>query len=100
MIDDVIALMLKSDLHRDWYVHDLERLVTPAIEAKKMSVVYEDKLTSKTAMFPRPTGLYSHAFLPRDIQKIYESGSKKLPSEIWKCGPNDGTLFVIDFISP
>ena len=100
MIDDVIALMLKSDLHRDWYVHDLERLVTPAIEAKKMSVVYEDKLTSKTAMFPRPTGLYSHAFLPRDIQKRYESGSKKLPSEIWKYGPNDGTLFVIDFIAP
>lgn len=100
MIDDVISLMLKSDLHRNWYLHDLERLVEPAIAAKKMSVVYEDKLTSKTAMFPRPTGLYSHAFLPRDIQEGYVTGSKKLTPDIWKYGPNDGTLFVIDFIAP
>ena len=43
MINDVLELMLKSDMHRDWYIADLERLVLPAIEAKKMVVVYEDK---------------------------------------------------------
>jgi hemolysin-activating ACP:hemolysin acyltransferase len=43
MIGDVIELMLKSDMHRDWYIADLERLVVPAIEANKMTVVYENK---------------------------------------------------------
>jgi len=100
MIDDVIALMLKSDLHRDWYVHDLERLVTPAIEAKKMSVVYEDKLTSKTAMFPRPTGLFSHAFLTEEASEGYENGTRKLQPEDWFYGPRHGKLYVIDFIAP
>ena len=100
MIQDVLQLMLKSDMHRDWYVSDLERLVLPAIEAKKMTVVYENKLTAKTAIFPRPTGLVSHAFLPRDVQEGYVTGSKKLSPDIWNYGPNDGTLFVVDFIAP
>ena len=39
MIQDVLQLMLKSDMHRDWYVSDIERHVLPAIEAKKMTVV-------------------------------------------------------------
>ena len=66
MIEDVLELMLKSDMHRDWYVSDLERLVLPAIKAKKMTVVYEDKLTCQTQIFPRPTGLFSHAFLTKE----------------------------------
>lgn len=100
MINDVLELMLKSDMHRDWYISDLERLVLPAIKANKMTVVYEDKIQCKTEFFPRPTGLFSHAFLPRDVQEGYVTGSKKLSPDIWNYGPNDGTLFVVDFIAP
>ena len=71
MINDVLQLMLKSDMHRDWYVSDLERLVLPAIEAKKMTVVYENKITSKTAIYPRPTGpVYTCLFDRRSGRRI------------------------------
>ena len=100
MIQDVLQLMLKSDMHRDWYVSDLERLVLPAIEAKKMTVVYENKVTSKTAIYPRPTGFFSYAFLNKDQEAGYLDGSKKLTPDIWSNGPDDGMLYVIDFIAP
>jgi len=100
MIGDVLELMLKSDMHRDWYIADLERLVLPAIEAKKMTVVYEDKLTSKTAIYPRPTGLFSHAFLTKEAAEGYETGNRLLQPKDWSYGPRHGKLYVIDFIAP
>jgi len=100
MIEDVLQLMLKSDMHRDWYVSDLERLVLPAIKAKKMTVVYEDKLTCKTQIFPRPTGLFSHAFLTKEAAAGYEDGTRKIQPEDWDYGPRAGKLYVIDFIAP
>jgi hemolysin-activating ACP:hemolysin acyltransferase len=100
MIQDVLQLMLKSDMHRDWYVSDLERLVLPAIEAKKMTVVYENKITSKTAIYPRPTGLFTHAFLTEEAADGYEDGTRKLQPEDWFTPHTDGKLYVIDFIAP
>ena len=100
MIGDVLHLMLQSEMHRGWYVHDLERLVMPAIENNKMVVVYEDKLTAKTEIYPRPTGLFSYAFLPKVAEKAYRDGSAKLTPDVWKNGPQDGSLYVIDFIAP
>jgi len=100
MIDDVLSLMLKSDMHRDWYISDLERLVLPAIEAKRMTVVYEDAITTKTQIFPRPTGLFSHTFLTKEAETGYALGTRKLQSEDWLTGPEDGTLYMIDFIAP
>ena len=100
MLEDVLSLMLKSDLHRDWYVSDLERLVLPAIKAKRMTVVYEDKLTSKTEIYPRPTGLFSHAFLTKEAAEGYETGNRLLHPEDWSYGPRHGMLYVIDFIAP
>ena len=100
MIGDVLELMLKSDMHRDWYIADLERLVLPAIEAKKMTVVYEDKMTSKTAIYPRPTGLFSHAFLTKEAAEGYETGNRLLQPEDWLTSHKDGKLYVIDFIAP
>ncbi len=91
MINDVLTLMLMSDMHRDWYVHDLERLVIPAIENDRMLVKYVDS---------RPTGLFSYAFLPKVAEKAYRDGSAKLTPDVWKNGPQDGSLYVIDFIAP
>lgn len=91
MIRDVIHLMLQSEMHRDWYIHDLERLVIPAIENDKLLVMYKET---------RPTGLFSYAFLPKDVEQGYLDGTEKLKPEIWSYGPKDGRLYVIDFIAP
>jgi len=95
MISDAVKLMLKSEFHRDWYIHDLDRLIVPAIAHGKMDILY------KPAPYaPRPTGLFTHAFLPKDVAQGYRDGSSKLPASIWSNGPRDGTMYVIDFIAP
>lgn len=91
MIYDALDLMLRSDMHRDWYIADLDRLVLPAIAEGKLEIMYEDS---------RPTGLFTYAFLPQDIREGYENGTAKLPAKIWSNGPKDGMLYVIDFIAP
>jgi hemolysin-activating ACP:hemolysin acyltransferase len=91
MIYDALDLMLRSDMHRDWYIADLDRLVLPAIAEGKMEIMYEDS---------RPTGLFTYAFLPQDIREGYVNGTTKLPAKIWSFGPKDGMLYVIDFIAP
>jgi len=91
MIYDALDLMLRSDMHRDWYIADLDRLVLPAIAEGKLEIMYEDS---------RPTGLFTYAFLPQDIREGYVSGTEKLPAKIWSNGPKDGMLYVIDFIAP
>ena len=91
MIYDALDLMLRSDMHRDWYIADLDRLVLPAIAEGKLEIMYEDS---------RPTGLFTYAFLPQDIREGYVNGTEKLPAKIWSFGPKDGMLYVIDFIAP
>jgi len=91
MIGAAITLMLQSEMHRDWYIHDLERLIIPAILNDKLLVMYDGM---------RPTGLFTYAFLPKDVEEGYVQGTKKLPVSIWSNGPQDGKLFVIDFIAP
>lgn len=91
MIGAAITLMLQSEMHRDWYIHDLERLIIPAILNDKLLVMYDGT---------QPTGLFTYAFLPKDVEEGYVQGTKKLPVSIWSNGPQDGKLFVIDFIAP
>ena len=91
MIGDVLHLMLQSDVHRKWYIHDLERLIMPAIEAGKMKVFYEDG---------KPQGLYSHAFLTPEAAKGYLMKTRKLEPEDWFTDHESGTLYVIDMIAP
>lgn len=78
-------------MHRKWYIEDLKRLVIPALENKKMLVMYDET---------RPTGLFSYAFLPKEAEQGYLDGTQKLQPEIWNNGPKDGSLYVIDFIAP
>jgi cytolysin-activating lysine-acyltransferase len=91
MIHDVLKLMMESEMHRKWYIEDLKRLVIPALENKKMLVMYDET---------RPAGLFSYAFLPKETEQGYLDGTQKLRSEIWSNGPKDGSLYVIDFIAP
>lgn len=91
MISDALILMLQSDMHRQWYIHDLERLIIPAMLNNKLLIMYDGT---------RPTGLFTYAFLPKDVEEGYVQGTRKLPVNIWSNGPQDGKLFVIDFIAP
>ena len=91
MIEDVLKLMLQSDIHRKWFVHDLERLILPAIAAGKMKVFYEND---------EPIGMYSHAFLSPEAAKGYLLKTRKIQPEDWSTDHGSGDLYVIDFIAP
>ena len=91
MLDDVLNLMVHSDMHKNWFVSDLDRLILPAIKNKKLDVLYFSGI---------PIGMYSHAFLPNKIEDDYVTGRAKLPNHIWRYGPQHGTLYIIDFIAP
>ena len=96
---DVILLMLQSDLHRNFFIKDLERLVIPPLMNGKMSVIYSTDYTGMSATYT-PRGLYSYAFLDEKAEAGYMDGSRKLQPEDWENGPKDGTLWIIDFIAP
>jgi hemolysin-activating ACP:hemolysin acyltransferase len=91
VIEDVLKLMLQSDVHKKWFIHDLERLILPAIEAGKMKVFHEDD---------KPMGLYSHAFLSPEAAKGYLLKTRKIQAGDWSTDHESGDLYIMDFIAP
>ena len=89
---DIIDLMLLSERHRDFYIKDLERLIFPAMETGRMILFYNDVGVAE--------GLYSHTFLTPEAQDGYLTGNRKLQPSDWRTGPEDGKLWIIDFIAP
>lgn len=89
---DVIDLMLLSELHRDFYIKDLERLIFPAMRNERLVIFYNDVGV--------PEGMYSHAFLTNVASEGYMKGTRKLQPEDWATDHKQGTLWVIDFIAP
>ena len=90
MLDDVLKLMTQSEMHREWFVSDLHRLIIPAIEANRLEIMSFSGI---------PLGMFTYAFLPRKVEDGYISGEEKLPSDIWNYNPGDGTLLSLIHIS-
>jgi hemolysin-activating ACP:hemolysin acyltransferase len=89
---DAIDLLLESELHRNFYLKDLERLVFPALKNKRMVLFYND--------VGMPEGLYSHTFLTDVAQQGYLDGTRKIQPSDWGTACGEGTLWVIDFVAP
>jgi hemolysin-activating ACP:hemolysin acyltransferase len=89
---DALGLMLQSGRHRDFYLKDLERLIIPAIEAGRLRVFYSDVGT--------PEGMYTHLFLTPEAERGYLTGTRKIQPQDWETEPEEGRLWVIDFIAP
>ena len=73
---DAIDLLLESELHRNFYLKDLERLVFPALRNKRMVLFYNDVGAIE--------GLYSHTFLTDVAQQGYLDGTRKLQPSDWR----------------
>lgn len=92
MLLDTLGLMLQSGRHRDFYLKDLERLIIPAIETGRLRVFYSDVGT--------PEGMYTHMFLTPEAERGYLTGTRKIQPQDWETEPEEGRLWVIDFIAP
>ena len=88
MIGDVIELMNASELHRDWFVHDVNRLILPPLALGQYVTEYEGT---------KLVGLATVAFMNRDSLAAFLNGFRKVqPSDF-----NNGDIPVLmDVIGP
>lgn len=92
MIGDVLQLMLASDYHKDYTVEDIDNLMTAAIEAGRLEVMYKEDI---------PVGMFSYTFLTPPQEKNYINNQwSESVKDIWKNNPENGNLYIIDFIAP
>ena len=84
----ILTLCLGSEVHRQWFVKDIERLFIKPLEDDLARLFYRDG---------KIIGFGSWAFLSDEVQDAFKSGSRKLQSEDWKIGNN---IWVIDAIAP
>ncbi len=84
----ILKLCLGSEVHRQWFVKDIERLFIKPLEDDLARLFYRDG---------KIIGFGSWAFLSDEVQDAFKSGSRKLQSEDWKSGNN---IWVIDAIAP
>ena len=71
----ILTLCLGSEIHRQWFVKDIERLFIKPLEDDLARLFYRDG---------KIIGFGSWAFLSDEVQDAFKSGSRKLQSEDWK----------------
>lgn len=86
--NSILKLCLGSEVHRHWFVKEIERLFIKPLEDDHARLFYKDG---------EIIGFGSWAFLSDEVQDAFKSGSRKLQSEDWKSGNN---VWVIDAIAP
>jgi len=86
--EDILRLCLGSEVHRHWFVKDLERLFIKPLEDDLARLFYRDG---------KIIGFGSWAFLSNEVIDAFISGKRKLQSDDWKSGPN---IWIIDAIAP
>ena len=85
---DILTLCLGSEVHRQWFVKDIERLFIKPLEDDLARLFYRDG---------KIIGFGSWAFLSDEVTDAFITGSRKLQSDDWKSGNN---IWVIDAIAP
>ena len=89
MIEKILSLMSRSDVHKTWTVEDIGRLIIPAIIHNKIRFFV---VNGKTV------GFVTFAFLSEEAEEGYVNKTRKLQPSDFKG--EEGTLWFIDFIAP
>jgi hemolysin-activating ACP:hemolysin acyltransferase len=85
-----VSLMMRSDFHRPWFISDLEDWIIPAIENNRIQFFFDGN---------EVIGFFTYTFLPECTELGYLTKTEKLQPRDWKTGPEDGRLYVVDFIA-
>jgi len=84
---DVLGLMLWSDIHRNWTVEDVGRLIMPPFNLGQFTFIQGDQVLA----------FASWAFLTPEAEEGFLSGERKLMPEDWNAGDR---VWLIDAIAP
>ena len=86
--EDALVLMMSSDVHKNWYIKDVQRLIVPPIALGQCGFLREDS----TAV-----GFFTYGWFTKEAEEGFTEGTRKIKAGDW----NDGNiLWVIDFIAP
>lgn len=88
ILGTVLWLMMHSQLHRNWFVHDLQRLVLPPVQLMQFRLYRTEE---------RYFAFVSWAWLTEEAERGFISGNRLLQPEDWRAGDR---LWFIDFIAP
>lgn len=84
----VVDLMARSELHQDWTIADVQRLIVPPIEtSQRVFVVDRGSLVAWG----------SWALMSETAELGYIEGSRKIQPQDWNAGDR---LWLIDAIAP
>lgn len=87
-LSDILELCLGSDVHRNWFVKDIDRLFIEPLKADHARLFYRDG---------KVIGFISWAFLSYEAEDAFVNGTRKLQSDDWKSG---NRIWIIDCIAP
>jgi cytolysin-activating lysine-acyltransferase len=87
-LESVIYLMLNSEIHKQWTLTDIQRLIIPPIAIKQCQILYRDNA---------PAAYMSWAYLTKEASEGYINKTRFLQPEDWNAGVD---RWIIDFIAP
>ena len=85
-----VSLMMRSDFHRPWYIADLDNWIVPAIQNERIQFFFEGN---------EAIGFFTYTFLTECTELGYLTKTDTLGEIDWQTGPQDGRLYVIDFVA-
>jgi len=89
MIEKILSLMSRSEVHKKWTVEDIGRLIIPAVIHNKIRFYVDNG---------KMVGFATYAFLSEEAEKGYLDGTRKLQPSDFKG--EEGSMWFIDFIAP
>jgi cytolysin-activating lysine-acyltransferase len=87
-LESVLFLMSASEVHREWTIEDLSRLVAPPLALTQCEIFVRDGW---------PVAFISWAFLNKVAADGFIDGTRKLQPDDWSSGDQ---LWIIDIIAP
>lgn len=88
VLGDILELCLGSDVHRNWFVKDIERLFIEPLKADQARLFYRNG---------KVIGYISWAFFSYEAEDAFVTGKRKLQSDDWKSG---NRVWIVDCIAP
>lgn len=89
MIEKILSLMSRSEVHKYYTVEDIGRLIIPAIIHNKIRFYVDNG---------KVVGFVTYAFLSGEVEESYENGTKHLLPSAFEG--EEGTIWFIDFVAP
>lgn len=89
MIEKILSLMSRSEVHKKFTVEDIGRLIIPAIIHNKVRFYVDNG---------KMVGFTTFAFLSPEAEEGYLNGTRKLQPSDFKG--EEGNMWFIDFVAP